>query len=86
MAGSAVVLGISLMLLSQTQEIWQFVLIYGVLGTFRVPGLGYGVVSPTIAKWFIRHRGRATRIATAGLNVGAVAMTPLILFLISSFG
>ena len=86
MAGSAVVLGISLMLLSQTREIWQFVLFYGVLGAFGVPGLGYGVVSPTIAKWFIRYRGRATGIATAGLNVGAVAMTPLILFLISSYG
>lgn len=86
MAGSAVVLGISLMLLSQTQEIWQFVLFYGVLGAFGVPGLGYGVVSPTIAKWFIRHRGRATGIATAGLNVGAVAMTPVILFLIGSYG
>ena len=61
-------------------------LIYGVLGTFGVPGLGYGVVSPTIAKWFIRRRGRATGIATAGLNVGAVAMTSLILFLISGFG
>ena len=86
MAGSAVVLGISLMLLSQTHEIWQFVLFYGVLGAFGVPGLGYGVVSPTIAKWFIRHRGRATGIATAGLNVGAVAMTPLILFLIGAYG
>lgn len=86
MAGSAVVLGISLMLLSQTREIWQFVLFYGVIGTFGVPGLGYGVVSPTIAKWFIRHWGRATGIATAGLNVGAVALTPLILFLIQVFG
>ena len=86
MAGSAVVLGISLMLLSQTQEIWQFVLFYGVLGAFGVPGLGYGVVSPTIAKWFIRYRGRATGIATAGLNVGAVAMTPVILFLIGTYG
>ena len=86
MAGSAVVLGISLMLLSQTREIWQFVLFYGVIGTFGVPGLGYGVVSPTIAKWFIRHRGRATGIATAGLNVGTVALTPLILFLIQAFG
>ncbi len=86
MAGSAIVLGISLMLMSQTREIWQFVLFYGVIGTFGVPGLGYGVVSPTIAKWFIRHRGRATGIATAGLNVGAVALTPLILFLIQAFG
>ena len=86
MAGSAVVLGISLMLLSQTREIWQFVLFYGVIGTFGVPGLGYGVVSPTIAKWFIRNRGRATGIATAGLNVGAVALTPLILFLIQVSG
>ena len=86
MAGSAVVLGMSLMLLSQTREIWHFVLFYGVIGTFGIPGLGYSVVSPTIAKWFIRYRGRATGIATAGLNLGVVALTPLILFLIQEFG
>ena len=86
MAGSAVVLGISLMLLSQTHEIWHFVLFYGVIGTFGIPGLSYSVISPTIAKWFIRHRGKATGIATAGLNLGAVALTPLILFLIQEFG
>lgn len=86
MVGSAVILGISLMLLSQTREIWQFVLFYGVIGTFGVPGLGYGVVSPTISKWFIRHRGKATGIATAGLNVGTVVLTPLILFLINGYG
>lgn len=86
MVGSAVVLGISLMLLSQTREIWHFVLFYGVIGTFGIPGLSYSVISPTIAKWFIRYRGRATGIATAGLNLGAVALTPLILFLIREFG
>ena len=86
MAGSAIVLGVSLLLLSQTREVWQFVLFYGVIGAFSIPGLGYDVVSPTIAKWFIRQRGKATGIATAGLNVGAVALTPLILFLIQTFG
>ncbi len=86
MTGSAVVLGISLMLLSQTREIWHFVLFYGVIGTFGIPGLSYSVISPTIAKWFIRYRGRATGIATAGLNLGAVALTPLILFLIRELG
>ena len=85
-AGSAIALGISLMLLSQTREIWHFALFYGVIGTFGIPGLAYGVISPTIAKWFIRHRGKATGIATAGLNVGSVAMTPLILFLINAYG
>ena len=70
MAGSAVVLGISLMLLSQTREIWQFILFYGVIGTFGVPGLGYGVVSPTIAKWFIRHRGRGNRHCNRRLECG----------------
>ena len=86
MAGSAIMMGISLMLLSQTQNLWQFVLFFGVIGAFGVPGLGYGVLSPTLAKWFIRKRGRATGIATAGLNIGAVATTPLILFLINEFG
>ena len=71
---------------SQTREIWQFVLFFGVIGTFGIPGLGYSVISPTVAKWFVRHRGKATGIATAGLNAGAVVLTPLILFLIHQFG
>ena len=86
MAGSAIMMGTSLMLLSQTHALWQFVLFFGVIGAFGVPGLGYGVLSPTLAKWFIRKRGRATGIATAGLNIGAVATTPLIIFLIEGFG
>ena len=86
MAGSAIMMGVSIMLLSQTQSLWQFVLFFGVIGAFGVPGLGYGVLSPTLAKWFIRRRGRATGIATAGLNIGAVATTPLILFLINEYG
>ena len=86
MAGSAIMMGASLMLLSQTHALWQFVLFFGVIGSFGVPGLGYGVLSPTLAKWFIRKRGRATGLATAGLNIGAVAMTPLIIFLIEGYG
>ena len=86
MAGSAVMMGISVMLLSQTHSLWQFVLFFGVIGAFGVPGLGCGVISPTLTKWFIRKRGRATGIATAGLNLGAVALTPIILFLINTYG
>ena len=44
------------------------------------------MISPTVAKWFVRHRGKATGIATAGLNAGAVVLTRLILFLIHQFG
>ena len=40
MAGRVIVLSISLMLLSQTHEIWQFALFYGVLGAFGVSGMG----------------------------------------------
>ena len=86
MVGSTVMMGLSIMLLSQTHSLWQFVLFFGVIGAFGVPGLGYGVLSPTIAKWFIRKRGRATAIATAGLNAGAVAMTPVTLLLIEGQG
>ena len=86
MVGSAVMMALSIMMLSSTQNLWQFVLFFGVIGAFGVPGLGYGVLSPTIAKWFIRNRGRATGIATSGLNVGAVALTPVILFLIENNG
>ena len=68
MVGSAEMMGVSILLLSQTQGLWQFVLLFGAIGAFGVPGLGYGVLSPTIPRWFIRKRGRATAIATTGHN------------------
>lgn len=86
MAGSAIILGISMLLLSQTTSLWQFVLFFGVIGAFGIPGLAYGVINPTLAKWFIRKRGLAIGISTAGINVGSMALTPIILFLITQYG
>lgn len=86
MAGGAVCMGASMMLLSQTRHLWQFVLFLGVLGALGFAGLAYSVTSPTIAKWFVRRRGRATGIATGGLNVGVAVFTPLIVFLIDQYG
>jgi len=86
MAGSAAVLGLSLMLLSQTDNVWHFVVFYGLIGAFGNPGLAHGVINPTIAKWFIRKRGFATAIAHTGINVGSVVCTPLVIFLIASYG
>ena len=79
-------MGASMMLLSQTRHLWQFVLFLGVLGALGFAGLAYSVTSPTIAKWFVRRRGRAAGIATGGLNVGVAVFTPLIVFLIDQYG
>ena len=86
MPAGALFMGASMILLSQTRFLWQFVLFLGVFGTLGFAGLAYGVTSPTIAKWFIRKRGRAAGIATGGLNVGVAAFTPLIVFLIEDAG
>jgi len=86
MAGSAGMLSVSLLLLSQTHSLWQFYLFYGVVGAFGLSATTFGGLNPTIAKWFVRKRGRATGIATAGVNVGGVVLTPVILFLISHYG
>lgn len=86
MAGSAGMLSVSLLLLSQTHSLWQFYLFYGVVGAFGLSSTTFGGLNPTIAKWFVRQRGLATGIATAGVNVGGVVLTPVILFLISHYG
>ncbi len=75
-----------MILLSQTRFLWQFVPVLGVFGTLGFAGLAYAVTSPTIAKWFVRKRGRAAGIATGGLNIGVPALTPLIVFLIDDGG
>src|ERR1700740_2163332 len=50
MAGSAICMGLSLMLLSQTHNLWQFVLSLGIIGALGLPGLSYTVITPTLAK------------------------------------
>ncbi len=73
--------------LSRVSAGWHLVGLFFLLGVTGLQGGGgdlYAGVS--IAKWFVRERGRAMSIAFLGAPAGIFAFTPLTQFLISAYG
>jgi OFA family oxalate/formate antiporter-like MFS transporter len=76
--------GLSLILTSQARAPWQLLITYSLflsLGT----GPAYGVVNSTTSRWFVKKRGIAVGITSAGGGVGAIALAPFATYLISNF-
>ena len=73
----AVMLTVSLWMTSQSQNLWQFQLAYGVLGGASVSLLGFVSHSAFLPKWFERKRGMALGIAMAGIGLGMLLIVPL---------
>ena len=77
MATGALVAGTGLFLLSLVSDLWQF------YGGYLVTGLGMaatGMVSTTavVSNWFVRRRGMAIGIMSAGVGAGGLVLAPLI--------
>lgn len=70
---------------SQSHEIWQFCLTYGVVLAFGVALIGFPPTVALVSNWFVRRRGTAMGIAQAGLQ-GSFLVFPLIQLLISTTG
>uniref|UniRef100_UPI00333F30BF MFS transporter n=1 Tax=Castellaniella defragrans TaxID=75697 RepID=UPI00333F30BF len=79
----AILVGLSLSMVSFAQTFWQFALIFGVIGGIGVAGLSNAMVFPLIAKWFSAQRGRATGLVSAGANLGGILLSPIIIWLLS---
>lgn len=79
----AVLIGLSLSIVSFAQTFWQFTLIFGVIGGIGVAGLSNALVFPLIAKWFSAQRGRATGLVSSGANLGGILLSPIIIWLLS---
>jgi len=78
-------LGLSMVLMSRISTIWELYLYYGVFLSLGVGGI-YTPMMATVSKWFIKKRGMAIGIATAGLGMGSLVISPLTAWLIASFG
>ena len=74
MAGGALLAGMGFILLSQATAFWQFLLIRWLLVTPGGVFISSMVVSVTIARWFVRRRGRAIAIATLGQGISKVGI------------
>ena len=82
--GGGIIAGASLLLLSQSNHIWQFYLSFGVLWSLgQVSFSGQVVSGALVSKWFVRLRGRAFGFYTMGIPAGGAIFVPLIAMLIS---
>ena len=81
MAGGALVAGAGFLLLGRVNEFWQFLLIRWGLVTLGGVFMCQVVVTVTIARWFLRKRGRALAIASLGQGLSKVAIPLVTAFL-----
>jgi MFS family permease len=74
----------SLVLISVVQAEWQFVLLFGVLGgVAQAMQMGATVIIP---KWFIRRRGIAVSLASAGGGLAAFVLPPILVAIYHALG
>jgi sugar phosphate permease len=77
MAGGALAAGIGFLLLGQVDTFWQFLLVRWALVAIGGVLMCQMVVSVTIARWFVRKRGRAIAIASLGQG-SAKVLIPIV--------
>jgi len=78
-------LGLSCLLMSQVNGLWQFYLNYGIVASIGMSVTATPVMA-TVARWFVRRRGLVTGIVQAGLGIGGLVLAPLTGWLITKHG
>jgi MFS family permease len=82
----AVALGLGFFLLRGIETLTQYYVLMGVVVAFGSTALGHLPSNAAVANWFVRRRGRALGIATAGISMGGVIFVPLTQYLIEAYG
>jgi MFS family permease len=82
----ALVLGGAFMLLSMVHSLVQYYVVMALLVSLGSTALGPIPSNSAVAGWFLRRRGRALGLATAGISMGGVIFVPLAQTLIHALG
>ncbi len=80
------VLGGTFMCLSGVHSLLQYYCLLALLLSLGSSSLGPIPSNTAVAGWFLRRRGRALGLATAGISLGGVVFVPLSHILIARFG
>src|SRR5205823_8587119 len=72
--------------LSAADTTWHVLLGYGLVMAFGSVALGELIGDTTVARWFVRRRGRALAISTMGLSTAGIVLPLPTAFLIERFG
>ena len=73
-AGGALLAGLGFLLVSQVGAFWQFLLLRWIFVAIGGVFMCQMVVSVTLARWFVRKRGRAIAIASLGQGLAKVCI------------
>ncbi len=76
--------GLSLVLTSQTNALWQLFITYSLLLAMGT-GPTYVVLMSAVSRWFDKKRGLALGLASLGIGLGMVVMAPFATYLITNF-
>jgi sugar phosphate permease len=82
----SLLLGLSLMGLKYVESVWQFYLLYGVLGSLASLTMGQNMAQVLVPKWFVRRRGRALGFATMGTPLSGLIFPIPLLALVVAIG
>src|SRR5215510_6895595 len=82
----ALLTAVALLWLSQSTALWQFYVAFGVLAAIGSTMLHIVPLTTIVSNWFVRNRGTAIGIVTAGSGAGQLVLLPLLQYLINLVG
>lgn len=82
----AIITACALLWLSRSTAKWDFYVAFGVVAAAGSSLLHIVPMTTVISNWFIRNRGTAIGIVTAGSGAGQLVLMPLLQYLISTMG
>jgi MFS family permease len=81
-----IILGLGLLSLTLMTEIWHFYLLFGVVMAVGLSTLGSVPSYAVLSNWFVKKRGTALGLSTAGIGIGALILVPILQGIIDSHG
>ncbi|MYF65632.1 MAG: MFS transporter, partial [Chloroflexi bacterium] len=82
---SLAVLGASTLAMAFSFNVWMLAFFFASIASFSNAGAMFTPVTPLIARWFVRKRGVALSIITAGGSAGAMLMILFATYLLNLF-
>ena len=76
--------GLGLVLTSKVNTLWQFYLVYSLIVGIGLSGV-FAIATSTTTRWFVKRRGLALGIVSAGVGIGILTMLPVAEHLIFTF-
>lgn len=82
----AIITGGALLWLSRSTAQWDFYVAFGVVAAAGSSLLHIVPMTTVVSNWFVRNRGTAIGIVTAGSGAGQLVLMPLLQYLIKTMG